>query len=327
MNESTKKYSDLVAHIDEYSLGVDISAELVSDFQATVKMAQRVIVTGTGTSLPTAQYLAARLQNLFPTHPIYFLSTAKAIRAADRANGDDLFIVISYGLNRADSLIILEKASRKCRSISISGNQKASFDNNLNIVIPPKEEKIFCRPVSPLTTLIAIEKLCGGKNPSISPTTGLDVLGVEQLSKWLDPIKQTVILYAADVSFSAELWGIVLREGAGMNVSIKDMENYSHGYYGPDTAHLDNRQYIIMKSDSIEDERDFSRAKGLYDIDQFDKFIVTARGDTITANKSFFRAVPELVLRLLIRTNYDMYAPNGMEENRRYHEYEHYENY
>lgn len=327
MNDSTKKYIDLVAHIDEYSSGTDISAELVSNFQATVKIARKVIVTGTGTSLPTAQYLATRLRNLFPALPIYFLPTAKAIRAADHANRSDLFIVVSYGLNRADSLIILEKASQRCKSISISGNREASFDNNLNIIVPPKEERIFCRPVSPLTTLIAIEKLCGGKDPRISPITGLEIPEVELLSKWLDPNKQTIVLYTADVSFSAELWGIVLREGAGMNVSIKDMENYSHGYYGPDTAHLDDRQYIIMKSDSIDDERDFNRAKGLYEVGSFNKFIVTARGDMMAANKSFFRAAPELIARLLTRTNYDMYAPNGMEENRRYHEYEYYKNY
>ncbi len=105
------------------------------------------------------------------------------------------------------------------------------------------------------------------------------------------------------------------------------MENYSHGYYGPDTAHLNDRQYIIMKSDSNEDTRDYGRAKGLYETRGFNKFVVEAKGDVVIANQTLFRTVPNLIGNLLIRTDYDMYGPNGMEENRRYHEYEHYTNY
>lgn len=322
MNDSTKKYLNLVDHIDEYISNINIPPEQLRQFQVTVKSARQIVVTGTGTSLPTAQYLAAQLQDMHPSQSVRFLPTAKAIRAADRADKKDVFIVISYGLNRADSLIILEKAGSVCKTISISGNASVALVNNLNIVIPPKDEKIFCRPVSPLTTLIAINLLCGSH--SVSTPMALDV---KSLSDWIDPTKQTIILYAADVSYSAELWGIVLREGTGMNVSIKDMENYSHGYYGPDTAHLNDRQYIIMKSDSDEDNRDYERAKGLYEIHAFNKFIVEMKGDVVTANQTLFRTAPNLIANLLIRTGYDMYGPNGMEENRRYHEYEHYTDY
>lgn len=322
MNDSTKKYLNLVDRIDEYINDTNIPLECIQQFQTLVKSARQIVVTGTGTSFPTAQYLAARLQDIYSSQSVRFLPTAKAIRAAGCADKKDLFIVISYGLNRADSLIILEKAGSVCKTISISGNANAALVNNLNIVIPPEEEKIFCRPVSPLTTLVAINMLCG--SDSVSAPTALDV---KLLSDWIDPIKQTIILYAADISYSAELWGIVLREGAGMNVSIKDMENYSHGYYGPDTTHLNDRQYIIMKSDSNEDTRDYGRAKGLYGTRGFNKFVVEAKGGVAVANQTLFRTVPNLIGNLLIRTGYDMYGPNGMEENRRYHEYEHYTNY
>lgn len=322
MNDSTKKYLNLVDNIDEYVDNISIPPEYLLQFQTLIKSARQIVVTGTGTSLPTAQYLTARLQDIYPSQPVRFLPTAKAIRAADYADKNDIFIVISYGLNRADSLIILEKAGSACKTISISGNASTTLVNNLNIVIPPKEEKIFCRPVSPLTTLIAINQLCGSNG---TPT--LTALDVESLSDWIDPTKQTIILYTADVSYSAELWGIVLREGAGMNVSIKDMENYSHGYYGPDTAHLSDRQYIIMKSDSDEDTRDYERAKGLYEIHGFNKFIVGVKGDVVIGNQTLFRTVPNLIGNLLISTGYDMYGPNGMEENRRYHEYDHYTDY
>ncbi len=322
MNKSTEKYIKLVKHLDEFADSVNIPQKEKQEFLSRTSLARRIIITGTGTSLPTAQYLTSRLQLLYPDKPVYFLTTAKAIRMADQANKNDVFIVISYGLNRADALIILEKAVRNCKTITISGNPDVRVNGNLNVVIPPKDEKIFCRPVSPLTTLLVINQLCGNKQNKIQRLNVINKLASE-----LEPSKQTIILYTADVSFAAELWGIVLREGVGMNVSIKDVENYSHGYYGPDTAHLDKRQFIIIKSSSKDDARDFERAKGLYTLNHFKKFIITAHGTVAEANATLFREVPELVAQLLIRTGYDMYAPNGMEENRRYHEYEHFTDY
>lgn len=322
MNKSTEKYITLVDSLDEFADSVNIPLREKQEFFLRTSLARRIVITGTGTSLPTAQYLTSRLQLLYPNKSIYFLTTAKAIRMADQANKNDIFIVISYGLNRADALIILEKAARNRKTITISGNHSIRVKDNLNIVIPPKEEKIFCRPVSPLTTLLAINQLCGGKQTKIQRLKNINKLASE-----LETNKQTVILYTADVSFAAELWGIVLREGVGMNVSIKDIENYSHGYYGPDTAHLDKRQFIIIKSNSKDDTRDFERAKGLYALNNFKKFIITASGTMAEANATLFREAPELIAQLLIRTGYDMYAPNGMEENRRYHEYEHFTDY
>lgn len=322
MNSSTEKYQNLVKAIDGYVRAVALPEATQAKFQELAKSSDAIIVTGTGTSLPTAQYLAARLQHDYPNKPIRFLPTAKAIREVEHLTANSLFVVISYGLNRADSLILLEKATRRCRTVAISGNNNPMFQVDLNIVIPPEEEKIFCRPVSPLTTLMAIGQLLGDEVAPIA-----DIAGIDEIANSLNPDKQTIILYTADVSYAAELWGITLREGAGMNVSVKDMENYSHGYYGPDTKQLDERQYIILNSDSSEDQRDFDRAKGLYEITCFTKYVVTAHGNQFAANASLFRMIPEIILRLLLRTGYDMYAPNGMEENRKYHEYEHYRDY
>ena len=146
MNDSTKKYLNLVDRIDEYINDMNISLEYIQQFRTLVKSARQIVVTGTGTSFPTAQYLAARLQDIYSSQSVRFLPTAKAIRAAGCADKKDLFIVICYGLNRADSLIILEKAGSVCKNISISGNANAALVNNLNIVIPPEEEQIFPDP-------------------------------------------------------------------------------------------------------------------------------------------------------------------------------------
>lgn len=323
MNESIKKYTKLTQSIDSYVESIEIADEAAASFRQIIENASRVIVTGTGTSLPTAQYLTERLQNIHISKPIRFLPTAKAIRACDTLLETDVVIVISYGLNRADSLIILNKATQKCKTVTISGNPSITLVDNLNIVVPPPEEKIFCRPVSPLTTLIAIEQLISNSKPQVVPRLNI----ADKLASWIDPDKQTIILYAAGTSFAAELWGIVLREGAGMNVSVKDMENYSHGYYGPDTRKLDDRQYIVIKSDSPEDQRDFSRAEGLYSVDGFNKYIITSPGTTFQSNAQLFREVPEVITKLLQKTGYDMYGPRGMDENRKYHEYEHYRDY
>lgn len=325
MNDSTKNYLQLVSTIDDYTRAIDISPDQRDRFIATVRRSRKIIVTGTGTSLPTAQYLADRLRRQFPEKPVYFLPTGKAIREIDHLESDDLVIIISYGLNRADSLIMLNKAIDRCAVVTLSGNPELDLGDNQNIVIPPDREKIFCRPISPLTTLMAIEYLCGGTK---SASGVIDSVGIhEDLCRWIDPKKQTIILYTAGVSYAAELWGIVLREGAGMNVSTKDVENYSHGYYGPDTAHLRDRQYIILNSDSREDTRDLDRAKGLYSIDNFNSYIVVAKGDTYQANAQLFREATEVVSRILVDTGYDMYGPNGMDNNRRYHEYEHFTDY
>lgn len=325
MNESTQKYLQFLTNIDKYTSAIQLTEKDREEFLRIVTPARRIIVVGTGTSLPSAQYLSSKLRANFPTKPVYFLSTAKAIREMETLASDDVVVAISYGLNRADSLIILNKASRVCQTIAISGNPSIQLKNNLNICIPPEEERIFCRPVSPLTTLLAIEYLCGVIQ---SPNMVIDDLGIaKDLDEWLDPTKQTIVLYAADVSYAAELLGITLREGAGMNVSVKDMENYSHGYYGPDTAVLGERQYLIVKSDSAEDTRDYDRAKNLYSLKGFRKYVITAPGDTFYANARLFREIPEIIYRSLVRTGYEMFGPNGMDENRRYHEYRHFENY
>lgn len=327
-NKSTQRFIDLLDKIDDYATQVRVSPADHQSFQALVGAARRVLITGTGTSFPSAQYLAAQLQTTHLTTPTYFLPTAKAVRAlTDTATSDDVVIIISHGFNRADALIIRDKAKKQgCKIIAIGGNPETTDWADLAIIVPPAEEKIFCRPISPLTTLIAIEQLCNKKQTSVSaPIPALDI--AKTVATGLDPQKQTIVLYAADVSFAAELWAIMLREGAGLNVSVKDMENYAHGYYGPDTAALQDRQFIILKSDSAYDEKDFARAQSLYDIKGFSHQVVTAPGDQFLANAALFREGPEVIKQLLVTTGHDMYNPVGMDENRPYHEHARHTDY
>lgn len=327
-NDSTQLFIDLLDEIDDYTEQVSVSDIDRQKFQYMISNADRVLVTGTGTSLPAAQYFVDRLQTDHSKKPINFAPTAKAIRTiAENYDSKDVVIIVSHGFNRADALIIRDKAKKKsCKTIVISGNPDAASQADLAIIVPPLKEKIFCRPVSPLTTLLAIESLCTD-DLAKTPATIPDLKVAKKVAESLDPNKQTVVLYTADVSFAAELWTIMLREGAGMNVSIKDIENYAHGYYGPDTAVLQDRQYIIIKSDSTYDDKDFARAQRLYALKGFNYILVTATGNQFLANAKLFREAPEVIKQLLIRTGHNMYGPVGMDENRYYHEYTHHKDY
>jgi len=324
-NKSTKLFIDLLNDIDGFTTEVKVSNTDKKKFRDIINSAGRVLITGTGTSLPVAQYLAARLQNDHPTRPAYFLPTAKALRMiADSGSSKDAVIIVSQGFNRSDSLIIHDKAVQKgCGTVIISGNPEAANQAELAITVPPEREKIFCRPVSPLTALLAVETLFTDSIPAVIPRLGI----YGDIARKLDPGKQTVVLYAADVSFAAELWAIMLREGAGLNVSLRDIENYSHGYYGPDTAALKDRQFIILKSDSSYDNKDFARASHLYALKDFSHQVITSPGSRFTANAQLFREASEVVKQLLITTGHDMYGPVGMDENRPYHEYSRYADY
>ena len=324
MNHSIKRYIDYSSQIDADAYNTRIDAKTIAEFAKQTSDAGRIFITGTGTSLPTALYLTTRLQEKYDKQ-ITFLPTAKMIRKISNLNKTDLVIMISHGFNRADARIIYDGASTRSKIIVITGNKNAAvLDTTLLIIIPPEIEKIFCRPISPITTLLAIQQLLGIYN-ELKTLPKIDDLG--SLISWIDPNKQTIVLYSAGVSFSAELWDIVLREGAGLNVLTKDIENYSHGYYGVDTADLKNRQFIILTSNSKEDIRDFARAKELYNIPGLNKHIVTATGDEFMANLALFVSVPEVVKAIILRTNRDMDHPKGMEENRKYHEYDCYPNY
>lgn len=327
-NDSTQLFIDLLSKIDDYTKQVSVSDTDRQKFKDIIYKANRILVTGTGTSLPVAQYFASRLQGNYTKKPIYYMPTAKAIRTIDQNyDYEDLVIIVSHGFNRADALIIRDKAKKKsCKTIVISGNPDAVSQADLAIIVPPLKEKIFCRPISPLTSLLAVESLCSD-GPAKIPTKIPDLKMAKNVAKALDPRKQTIVLYSADVSFAAELWTIMLREGAGINASIKDIENYAHGYYGPDTAVLQDRQYIIIISDSVYDRKDFARARGLYTHKGFAHILVTSKGSQFFANAQLFREAPEVIKQLLIRTGHDMYGPVGMDENRYYHEYTHHTDY
>lgn len=212
-------------------------------------------------------------------------------------------------------------AVESCNTILLTGKKEPEINKStLLINIPPENEKIFCRPISPITTILTIRLLL--KLPI--PNEVKNINNLNEITDWIDPKKQVIILFSADVSFGAELWGIVLREGAGLNVLTKDIENYSHGYYGVDTADLTNRQFIIITSDSELDKKDYDRANGLYDIDNFNKKIIRLNKDNLTANLELFKSIPEIIRSIIVKTNYDMNHPLGMENNRKYHEYDRY---
>ncbi len=327
LNASVTEFENLVNGTDTILEKLNISKNIISNFWQMLDRANRVFITGTGTSYPNALFLEHKLQERL-NRVVIFLPTAKMIRKSRSLNSRDLVIIISHGLNRADSLIIYNTCVEICDVVVITGNEKfeEQKSNRLSIVIPPYKEKIFCRPVSPISTLLAINELF--TNP-INPNSIARYEKHKQLTSWMDPFKQLIILYTADMSYSAELWGIILREGAGMNVSIKDIENYSHGYYGVDTANLANRQFLILTSDSSMDIKDLDRANGLYGIAGFNSYVLESKtgGDTFMANLSLFYEGPKLVLDIIKKTNFNMNEPNGMEENRKYHEYDRYENY
>lgn len=324
MYESTIKFQELVESIDRYN-DVSVSESVRHDFKKKVSEARKIYVTGTGTSLPCA-LLMEELINNNNDYTALFLPTAKMIHKIPSLKKDDLVILISQGMNRSDSLIIYENIKSRCKSVVISGNRSfLPSSDTLAITVEPEKEKIFCRPVSPITTFRAVCQLFYIDLPMPVPSTE----SLIEIADWVDTSKQLIILYSADISFAAQLWGIILREGAGINTSIKDLENYSHGYYGVDTKDLNNRQYLILTCDTKADEKDFDRAKNLYEIPDFNKHVykVSTGGDSLAANLLLFREGPQLISEILIRTDYDMNHPNGMTENRRYHEYDHYKDY
>lgn len=299
-----------------------LAPEIEKEFWNRVQSARRIYITGIGTSYPTALYLEKILRNKLE-QPVYFLPVGSMIRQAARVAADDLLIIISHGLNRADSLIIINLVADTCPIIAITGNRTTTLpEKTLRIIVPPENEKIFCRPVSPVTTLVAIQQLIERKSTPTPKAIRINN-NYKKLARWLRPEIQTIILYTADAYIAAQLWGIILREGAGMNVFTKDLEGYAHGYYGVDTADLTNRQYIILSSSSAADLRDLDRASPLYRLPGMNRYTYKASSvDPYETTLELFTQGFQLVYDIISETGFDMNNPNGVEENRKYHEYE-----
>lgn len=237
-----------------------------------------------------------------------------------------MVVLVSHGMNRADALIIYENAKTRANMVVVTGNNDYDYSKNtLAIIVPPHKEKIFCRPISPITTFTAICQLFDVNLARYNP----DVKRAKLLADWIDSKKQTILVYTADTEIAAELWGIVLREGAGLNVLTKDIENYSHGYYGVDTAELDKRQFIILTSESKEDKRDLSRAKNLYSLPRLQSIVYKDEDytDYYNANFKLICEIPFVVKNVIEQTGYDMNNPTGKSENRGYHEFSYHKNY
>lgn len=324
MIESVEQFSKLISTTTDYT-NYAIPEATKAQTLSKLRSSKRIFVTGTGTSLPSALLF----ENLLSSDEFAntkFLPTAKMIRQISHLKTDDTVVLISHGMNRADALIIYENTKKLASTIVISGNSDYKYsDNTLEIIVPPRKEKIFCRPISPITTFIAICQIFDIDLEEYKP----DTQRAKLLADWIDSKKQTILVYTADTEIAATLWGIVLREGAGLNVLTKDIENYSHGYYGVDTAKLNHRQFIILTSDSKEDQRDFNRAKNLYSLPGLEKMVYKADNytDYYNTNFKFICEVPLVVKDVIMRTEYDMNNPIGKDENREYHEFSNHKNY
>lgn len=324
MIESVSQFSKLVSATKKYT-DYSIPRPTKSKIINKLRSSQHIFITGTGTSLPNALLIEKLLSSdEFPESR--FLSTANMIRQIPKLQVNDTVVLISHGMNRADALIIYENAKVRSNVIVISGNDDYNYSENTStVIVPPSKEKIFCRPISPVTTFIAICQLFGIDIERYNP----DTKRAKLLADWIDGKKQIILVYTAGSEIAANLWGTVLREGAGLNVLTKDIENYSHGYYGVDTAKLDNRQFIILTSGSKEDQRDFNRAKNLYNLPGLQKVVYNDKEYTDYYNSNFklICEVPFVIENVIMRTGYDMNNPIGKDENRGYHEFSNHKNY
>jgi D-arabinose 5-phosphate isomerase GutQ len=324
--KSIKEFAELLAQTSFYEGKVSVTERERKKFLGNLRLARKIYITGTGTSLPCAKLLTRLIDDL-TDKAASFLPTGEIIHKIPNFHHDDLVILVSHGMNRADGLIIFnELTKRQHKIIVLSGNKDISKAKNVSlIIVPPEKEKIFCRPISPVTTFLTLTKLF---DISVKSSDKERKQLIADFVHWVNPEKQTILLHSADTYIGAGLLGVVLREGAGLNLFVKEFENYAHGYYGVDTMDLENRQYLILTSSSVFDRKDFGRASRLYGMDGFNKFVLNINQESFyDINYTLFRLAPELVLGLIRRTHFDMNHPNGMDENRYYHEYERWKNY
>jgi len=294
---------------------------------------KRLFFTGTGSSMPAAWYGAYVMTQA--GYPAQFLPTG-AILGLHSLSKDDIVILSSQGINRADALLVIDTvANSPADLVVLTANRGIDLKGKAAAVyyFDPAEEKLFCRPAGVATNYALMAKLLASSEQALTDQTLVDAWR-EGATRPLElPADCSRYIVLSSDAMMPVAWNVALalREGSGLLTQLFDIETYGHGNYVSD---LYNRQpgntfgYIFVGA-----AKTTETARSIRRFEPFAKssnipYTIIAPGyeDAARAGLSILASVSAKVFALNTASGYNMNRPPGKEENRYYHELESYDN-
>jgi glucosamine 6-phosphate synthetase-like amidotransferase/phosphosugar isomerase protein len=330
MTDSNQKYKAILENIIQdftSSFEIPIPQE-AKDF---ISKAKRIMITGSGSSYPAAFFISKYLNKT--TNKSVILANSSDILDSDSLSKDDLVILISQGWGRADGYLITKKCIvKQCNLIVFTGHPERInthyLDSDQSKIIPieikPNDEKIFCRPNSPLTSLVQVARLFDidlDKNKLIEIIQAVKKLDFSDYVNQFIKYKNIVILSSSTALAACYNFALALREGGGRHAEVHEMETYGHGWYTIDQENQDNTLYVLIKHSNHTHTVDaYNRIESLIKNTNSNYIDLSTELDFLYGNIYLLAFVAYLIPLMNDITNFDMNNPKGMEENRGFHE-------
>jgi hypothetical protein len=334
---STEVYRETLANLPDMlqsTLAYPLDPIILDRFLS----AKRIIFTGCGSSWPVA-FTAAELfsQNGYPACAEY----TSQILQKRVFTASDVFVLVSQGWNRSDACRVTNKILSSSASLVVVTGRSEHSEEHLYSVrereaeqrlflmqIEPKIEKLFCRPVSPITSFAHLGRVLEGLTDDRNIVSSMcDTIG--RMSRNYVPIPylkkipdKLVFLGSGGLYGAAQGLALMMREGAGIDSEAHECEAYGHGFYVPHQYQCQKvpgsiKFVILSNSENAEGP---ARILPLLRDTKSDYQEWTSSENTFVAFVQHVITGSKLVLNLNERTCFDMNTPPGLEENRTFHE-------
>lgn len=298
------------------------------DAQAQLETSDRILFTGSGSSIPAA-LLGAQLLTMHTTKAAIFAPSSMLLDNI-HLTAKDTVVLVSQGWNRADAVLITQKVLKTdAHLIVITGHPERQTEHTTStsqvtvVSIFPTIEKIFCRPATAVTGYLKVAQLVESLTQVIyTEDEWLRAYnqGITAGPSEVDSNHQYIVLASSLLLCAGNNVALSLREGAGHYGTLQEIESYGHGVYVPDQKHRKNTHYIVLSCDDAHHQEAVQRIEPMLQQTSSSYEIWHASGGAVLANVTIMGRAATTVLNSIERIGWDMNNPPGMEENRSFHE-------
>lgn len=324
----TAFFTELFANLPAFTSFTfqDNPPETLEEIAALLKQARRIFFTGSGSSLAAAS-IGTLLLQMRSTYPAAFISTSVLLDSTALGK-DDVVVLISHGLNRPDAILVGKAVEHAGATlVCVTGHPETETAKTARGILPihPAYERLFCRPVSPLTGYCAVAALC-------SSLTGLKFEEKRVLEQIEDGMQRKSFAFDSDRSYAIVTSGLSMaagiqmtlgvREGAGIQCALYETESYGHGWYVPDQrdANYAPAYVLIRHANDVQSQRAIARIEPLLKQTKSRYTIFDTTEDAVHGNLAVLAWWSKSIGEYLTTTGYDFNNPRGMAENMSFHD-------
>lgn len=267
--QSVARYHFFLENIHNYI--EEVLRNDVSDAVNKIASAERIFLLGKGSSVPAILFLTQELKYLFPFKRIEYISDFSLIEG--EATKKDLFILNSYSASTSDATNILSSnAYSNLVLLSANTEKKEVANKNISFLeLYPKEEKLFSRPASLITSFMIVCKIVSKiKNADVLPMSTVTSLLKKDflLKKMFVQVheKNSIsVLYAGENLPFAHALSLAFNEGIGKKSDYFSIDEFIHGWWVPMFLKPNEHTFFLLdcEGEKLKKIKKFLRSSGV----------------------------------------------------------------